>query len=49
MLMGTSLKVHSLEQSPLAFHLQKTMNLNQGQSKGKSKGKGKTSVVPKKE
>ncbi|CAL1140453.1 unnamed protein product [Cladocopium goreaui] len=41
LLMGASLKVHSLEQSPLAHNLQKAMNLHSSHRKGKGKGKGK--------
>ena len=44
--MGGSLKMHSLQQSPLAHQLQKTLGLTQpttkGQGKGKTKSKGQT-------
>ena len=49
LLMGASLKVHSLEQSPLAHNLQKAMNLHSSHRKGKGKGKGKMDLELKQE
>jgi len=41
LLLGTSLKAHSLTQSPLAYNLQKTLLPTRGPPKGKGKGKNK--------
>ena len=48
LLMGTSLRPHSLQQSPLAVNLQKTLQLPTSR-KGNGKGKKPGTVTPKKE
>lgn len=49
LLMGTSLKCHSLDQSPLAYQLQQSLNPGKGKMKGRGKGKNKMAPATKQE
>jgi hypothetical protein len=49
LLVGTSLKSHSLLQSPLAHQLQQTLNLPSNNTKGKGKGKQQPQLEAKQE